>query len=190
MSSILETIKPYLPAAEGFLPYWLLLVRLLCPRSLPFPKLHPPPHLPLTLTCLDQQFGATAIGNSVQCYLTMHFVSRIYGGPRPATPYVRSSPSAPKHDLSRTKATPLQARSFAAWTFMSAVIRVYSAYHIQEKAFYELAFLTYVVAFGHFMSEWWVYGSCHWGAPIAGPVLGSTASLIWMWLQWGAYVAK
>lgn len=118
----------------------------------------------------------------------MHFTERIYSGPAPLVPYKQATPSAPKHDLSRTRATPLQARTFATWTFMAAVIRVYAAYHIHERAFYELAFMTYTTAWLHFMSEWFVFGSCHWGAPIAGPVIGSSVSLVWMWLQWGAYV--
>ncbi|CAG8960446.1 hypothetical protein HYFRA_00008165, partial [Hymenoscyphus fraxineus] len=45
---------------------------------------------------------------------------------------------------------------------------------------YELAIITYAVAWLHFMSEWWVFGSARWGRGLAGPVVVANGSLGWM----------
>jgi hypothetical protein len=71
---------------------------------------------------------------------------------------------------------------------VQSVVRLYAAYYISNPQLYQLAFLTYAVAFAHFMGEWFVFRTVKWGAPIAGPVIISTSSLVWMWLQWGYYV--
>lgn len=68
------------------------------------------------------------------------------------------------------------------------MIRLYAAYNINNPAFYQLAMWSYVVAWAHFMSEWFVFRTTRWGKPLAGPVIVSTTSLVWMWLQWGWYV--
>jgi hypothetical protein len=46
----------------------------------------------------------------------------------------------------------------------------------------------YAVAFAHFTSEWVVFGTTRWGLPLAGPVCISTGTLLWMVMQWNAYV--
>jgi hypothetical protein len=84
--------------------------------------------------------------------------------------------------------TPLSSRTFGTWSLIQAFVRFYAAYNIDHPAFYQLAYLTYLVAFGHFMSEWFLYGTCRWGKPLAGPVIVSTGTLVWMWLVWGDYV--
>jgi hypothetical protein len=84
--------------------------------------------------------------------------------------------------------TPLSARTFGTWTLIQSFVRLYAAYNISNPAFYQLAFLTYVVAAGHFMSEWWVYKTTHWGPGLAGPVLVASSSLVWMVMQWDFYV--
>jgi hypothetical protein len=54
---------------------------------------------------------------------------------------------------------------------------------------YQLAIWAYVVAFAHFTSEWVVFKTSRWGLPLAGPVIISTGTLVWMFTQWDAYVA-
>jgi hypothetical protein len=70
----------------------------------------------------------------------------------------------------------------------TSIVRLYAAYNISNPSFYQLAMLTYVVAWGHFMSEWWVYKTTHWGAGLAGPAIVATSSIVWMVMQWGYYV--
>jgi hypothetical protein len=51
-----------------------------------------------------------------------------------------------------------------------------------------MAYLTYAVAWLHFMSEWFVFRTAKWGVPLAGPVFVANGTLVWMALQWGFYV--
>lgn len=51
-----------------------------------------------------------------------------------------------------------------------------------------MAFMTYLVAWGHFVSEWQVFGTARLGKGLLGPLVVSTASLVWMFMQWGFYV--
>ncbi|KAJ4370985.1 ergosterol biosynthesis protein [Didymella sp. IMI 355093] len=101
--------------------------------------------------------------NSIQAYSTLAYTSRVYN-PTPIDPPARK----PDH------VTWLSSRTFGTWTFLTSVIRFYAAYHITEPAFYQLALWTYGVAFAHFASEWFVFGTTRWGKPLAGPVLVST----------------
>lgn len=118
-----------------------------------------------------------SIGNSIQAYTTLTFTSRVYN-PSPIDP----PPAIPKH------VTALSSRTFGTWTLLTSLVRLYAAYHINEPAMYQLAMWTYAVAWAHFMSEWWVFGTTRWGKPLAGPVLVANTSLLWMLMQWGWYV--
>jgi hypothetical protein len=53
---------------------------------------------------------------------------------------------------------------------------------------YQLAMWSYVVAWGHFMSEWWVFGTTRMGLPLFFPALIATGGLAWMVNQYGYYV--
>ena len=84
--------------------------------------------------------------------------------------------------------TPLSARTFGTWTALTAIVRLYAAYHISEPHMYVLALCTFGVAWAHFMAEWLFFRTARWGSGLAGPVLVSSGSLVWMGLQWGWYV--
>jgi len=120
-----------------------------------------------------------SIGNSIQAYNTLHYTARVYSG----------SAILPGSKTPLNPVTALSARTFGTWTFLSSVIRLYAAYYIDNSAVYQLALWTYVVAFGHFVSEWLYFGTARWGKGLAGPVAVSTGSLVWMYLQWGWYVS-
>ncbi|KAG4434396.1 hypothetical protein IFR05_010129 [Cadophora sp. M221] len=161
MSSILESITPYLPQHEGILPKWMFFISLV------------------------------ALGNSIQSYLTISYTARLYAGPKPPTPILSkasTSSTFPSKTPSNSPATPLQSRTFGTWTLIQSLVRIYAAYNISDPQFYELAFLTYVVAWGHFMSEWWIFGTARWGEGLVFPVCVASGSLVWMWCQWGFYV--
>lgn len=84
--------------------------------------------------------------------------------------------------------TALQARTFAVWTLTSAVVRFYAAYNIEKKIVYDMALLTYLIAFGHFTSELLIYRSANLNAAVLSPVLVSLISLVWMIKQYDFYV--
>jgi len=84
--------------------------------------------------------------------------------------------------------THLSARTFGTWTFITSIVRFYGAYHLNNPQVYQLVQWTYVVAAGHFLSEWLVYKTCKFGKGIAGPMIVSSISLIWMYLQKDFYL--
>ncbi|KAF8149857.1 Erg28 like protein-domain-containing protein [Crassisporium funariophilum] len=114
--------------------------------------------------------ATTAVFNFVQNFVTLKFTRKIYD-------------NVPSHTV-----TALQARTFAVWTLTSAVIRGYAAYNINNKIMYDMAFMSYLIAFGHFSSELLIFRSCKVNAGVMSPVIVSTTSLIWMFVQYDYYV--
>ncbi|TEB34651.1 Erg28-like protein [Coprinellus micaceus] len=112
--------------------------------------------------------ATTAVFNSLQNFITLDLTKRLYN--RTAT------------------VTPLQARTFAAWTLVSAVVRFYAAYNINSKPIYDMALFTYLIAFGHFSSELLIFRSAKILPGVISPVIVSTTSLIWMFQQYEYYV--
>ncbi|KAF1998782.1 Erg28-like protein [Amniculicola lignicola CBS 123094] len=127
-----------------------------------------------------------ALGNTAQAYLTTSFTQRVYNTWNPK--YPTSSTGKVSKVPSNSPATPLSSRTFGTWTFLQGVVRMYAAYNINDGRFYSLAMCVYAVAWMHFVSEWLVFRTAKWGEGLAGPVIVSTGSLIWMFLQWGSYV--
>ncbi|KAI4204829.1 MAG: hypothetical protein LQ350_000895 [Teloschistes chrysophthalmus] len=110
-----------------------------------------------------------SIGNSVQSYLTTSYTRRIYSAPD-------------------TTVTPLHARTFGTYTALASIIRLYAAYNITDPVVYQLALWTYVVALGHFYSEWLVFRTARFGEGLVGPLAISMGSIVWMVVQWGEYI--
>ncbi|KAL8999901.1 MAG: hypothetical protein Q9169_001307 [Polycauliona sp. 2 TL-2023] len=113
--------------------------------------------------------SVVSIGNSIQSYLTTAYTRRVYSAPE-------------------TTVTPLHARTFGTYTALASIIRLYAAYNITDPMIYQLALWTYIVALGHFYSEWLIFGTARWGKGLAGPLLISVGSLGWMVAQWGVYI--
>ncbi|KAF9525691.1 hypothetical protein CPB83DRAFT_818248 [Crepidotus variabilis] len=114
--------------------------------------------------------AVTALFNTVQNFVTVKLTRRVY------------------NNVPENSVTPLQARTFGVWTLTSAVIRLYAAYHIHDKSIYDMAFLTYLIAFGHFSSEFFIFRTCQLSTGILGPFVVSTTTLIWMFSQYEFYV--
>jgi hypothetical protein len=110
-----------------------------------------------------------SIGNSIQAYVSLGPTQKVYTGPT--------------SDSKASPVTALSARTFGTWTLLASVVRLYAAYNIDNKPVYEIAFWTYVIAAGHFFSEWLVFGSTRMGKGLAGPAIVSTVSIAWMILQ-------
>lgn len=89
----------------------------------------------------------------------------------------------------RDQVTRLSARTFGTWTLITSVVRFYGAYHlVGNKQIYELCMWSFAVAGAHFISEWLVYRTCKLGKGLAGPLVVSSVSLTWMYLQKSFYV--
>lgn len=117
------------------------------------------------------QVAITAAANSIQAFSTLTYTRQIYN----TAPHL---------------VTPLSGRTFGTWTFLSAIVRFYAAFNIHDPVVYKLAFATYVVAWAHFMGEWFVFGTAKWNRALAGPVFVSTGSLVWMLASWEGYVGR
>ncbi|KAF7914698.1 uncharacterized protein EAF01_001104 [Botrytis porri] len=147
------------------------------------------PYLPQHEGVLPQWLlfiSVTSLFNTVQCYLTLHFNAQIYNAvPKSNTPL---SPGTSQSYPLTTSATPLSSRTFGTWTLLTAVVRLQTAYYISNPQIYQLGYATFLVAWLHFMGEWWVFGTTKMGKGLAGPVAVSTGTLIWMSVQWGSYV--
>jgi len=93
--------------------------------------------------------------------------------------------------------TGLQARTFAVWTALSGVVRLYAAYNINQKVcvldshliirasadakccrIYDLTLFTYLFAFAHFTSELLIFRTASFGPGALSPVLVSSESAI------------
>ncbi|TNY18179.1 Erg28-like protein [Rhodotorula diobovata] len=158
-------LAQYLPPSSngGLLPYWMLLI-----SHVPLPLLSLSPGPPPLNLPRPPRRSATAVFNSVQNYLTTALTRKVYA----------RSPSS---------VNPLQARLFGVWTLTSALIRLYAAYHLSLKPVYDLALASYALALCHFGSEALVYRTVGLQG-LAGPLVVSTTSLVWMWQQYDFYV--
>ncbi|KAH7930200.1 Erg28-like protein [Leucogyrophana mollusca] len=114
--------------------------------------------------------ASMAVFNTIQNFATLKLTRRLYTG------------------VSPTSITALQARTFAVWTLTSAVVRGYAAYNIHDKTIYDMALFTYLIAFGHFTSELFIFRTAKIGLPVLSPVIVSTLSLVWMLKQYEHYV--
>jgi hypothetical protein len=142
-------------------------------------------HLSLTqenTKLTEIQVSIISVGNSIQSYSTLAYTSRVYSG-RTAPVKTPSGTWLAKD----SPATPLSGRTFGTWTVIQSLVRLYAAYNIDNPRFYELAFMTYAVAWGHFMSEWLYFRSTSWNPGMAFPVVIASGTLVWMLSQWSFY---
>ena len=106
--------------------------------------------------------GLMALGNTVSCFFDHSFLkSRLYTG-------------APE------KANDLAARLFGLWTLMSALLRLSCAILITNRALFNLTFLSFVVAFIHFLSEAFIYKTAPLTIGVLAPLIVSGVSMLWM----------
>ena len=68
-------------------------------------------------------------------------------------------------------------------------MRLYASYHLDLEPVYMMAMWTYLVALGHFTSEFFVYRTFYMGGPQAMPFLFATVGTVWMVMQKSFYVA-
>jgi len=115
--------------------------------------------------------SALAVFNTIQNLVTLSLTKQVYSA---------------KPD----EVTELSSRTFAVWSFTSAVVRFYCAYNISNKAMYEITLWTYVIALTHFTSELLIFRSADIGPGWLSPFIVATVSLIWMTTQYNHYVNR
>lgn len=115
--------------------------------------------------------SVVSIFNSVQAYFSTDLTKKVYS-------------VAPTNEI-----TGLGVRTFGTWTFITSLVRLYGAYYlVGNKQIYELCFLTFLVAFLHFNTEWLVFKNCRFDKGFAGPFFVSTISMTWMIFQRDFYL--
>ena len=78
--------------------------------------------------------------------------------------------------------TGLSARTFAVWTVLSGIIRLWAAYDIYNPVYvhgeslpeyrlYYLALCTFGLAWIHFVSEWTIYKTAGFGGGLLSPLI-------------------
>ncbi|KAI3618118.1 transmembrane domain-containing protein [Moniliophthora roreri] len=112
--------------------------------------------------------AATSLFNTVQNFAGIKLTRHLYGG--------------------SALVNPLQARTFAIWTLTTSIVRGYAAYNLHLKPIYDIALLTYLLAFAHFTSEVLIFRSVKFTPPLMAPMLVATSSLAWMIMQYDFYV--
>lgn len=173
MSSSLDVLSSYLPAGDGFLPKWLLFVS--TTKSITI----------AVATNPYSQIAIVSIGNSVQCYTSLAGSREVYSGSSNTT---QTTGSGDKKTSTTNPVNDLSARTFGTWTSLSSIVRLYTAYNINNPLMYQLCLWTYGIAFAHFVSEWLYFGSAKFGRGLVSPLVVSTATAAWMLTQWGHYV--
>ncbi|KAK8028418.1 hypothetical protein PG991_005474 [Apiospora marii] len=178
----MDAIAAYLPAGDkGYLPYYMFALSLI------------------------------AVGNSLQNYMTLHFSRRFYNGrfvPNKALPAKTATfdpedspkkllPVAADYDATTSgkgkaasvdQVTPLAARLFGTYTLISAIVRLYASYHLNLEPVYMMAMSTYLVALGHFATEYFFYKTYYMGGPQLMPFFFATTGTVWMVMQKSYYV--
>ncbi|RMZ84887.1 hypothetical protein DV738_g130, partial [Chaetothyriales sp. CBS 135597] len=179
----MSALLALLPASEGFLPLYILLV------------------------------GVTAVTNAISCYQTSAYVERLYAGPASSVPAAgavmttRTTTTTIIEDRSEGNAqadrrpsvvslaaggpdnvTPLSARTFATWNIAVGIVRLFAAYHIHESAWYQMQMITNIIGLVHFGAEAFVFKTATPSGPWLAPVTVASIGLVWSLAQYNFYV--
>ncbi|KAL5600896.1 hypothetical protein BROUX41_005734 [Berkeleyomyces rouxiae] len=156
-------VNEWLPPAKGYLPYYMLSLSLL------------------------------AIGNSAQNFLTLHYSRRMYNGRFVKNPKLGKATTTynPEDSVDKLvpattsqegidQMTPVAARCFATWTFLTSIVRCYVSYHLSFGPMYDLGIWTYVVALSHFVLELGYFKTMKLGGPQMLPLMFASSGIVWM----------
>ncbi|CAO3664236.1 unnamed protein product [Umbelopsis vinacea] len=75
------------------------------------------------------------------------------------------------HRQAHQTVTPLSGRLFATWTWSVSMIRIYAAFHLNNKIMYNLGIWSYVIALTHYVGELVVFGGCKINVPFMSPMI-------------------
>ncbi|XP_043701232.1 ergosterol biosynthetic protein 28 isoform X1 [Telopea speciosissima] len=82
--------------------------------------------------------------------------------------------------------TEVHGRTFGVWTFLTCTLCFLCAYNLENKPLYLATFLSFIYAFGHFLTEYLVYHTMVITNLATVGIFAGT-SIIWMLLQWNAH---
>lgn len=74
--------------------------------------------------------------------------------------------------------------NLGTWSLLPTLVRLRAAYNIHSWDLDTLTLCAYVIALGHFGSEWLVFTTAKFGAGLLGPLVVATVSMVLMLTQW------
>ncbi|XXG48922.1 hypothetical protein AAC387_Pa02g3242 [Persea americana] len=87
--------------------------------------------------------------------------------------------------FSNTQMTDVHGRTFGVWTLLTCTLCFLCAFNLENKPLYIATFLSFIYAFGHFLSEYLIYQTMVLTNLTTVGIFAGT-SIIWMLLQWNA----
>jgi hypothetical protein len=117
--------------------------------------------------------GSLALYNALQCFIpSMRLTPRIYA-------------------RARDQVSPLMSRMMGTWTTTSAMIRIYTAYNINNPAVYQLCMISFMIALISFGLEVFVYKTAPLSSPGVYPaIIMSSIMFAWMYSSYDFYQTK
>ncbi|KAJ6839382.1 ergosterol biosynthetic protein 28 [Iris pallida] len=88
--------------------------------------------------------------------------------------------------FSNTHMTDVHGRTFGVWTLLTCTLCWLCAFNLEKKPLYAATFLSFVYAFGHFLTEYAIYDTMVVSNLATVGIFAGT-SIVWMLLQWNAH---
>ncbi|OAY81426.1 Ergosterol biosynthetic protein 28 [Ananas comosus] len=82
--------------------------------------------------------------------------------------------------------TDVHGRTFGVWTLLTCTLCFLCAFNLENKPLYLATFLSFIYAFGHFITEYLIYGTMTASNLTTVGIFAGT-SIVWMLLQWNAH---
>ncbi|CAL9211053.1 unnamed protein product [Musa hybrid cultivar] len=88
--------------------------------------------------------------------------------------------------FSQTQMTDVHGRTFGVWTLLTCTLCFLCAFNLQNKPIYTATLLSFIYAFGHFLTEYLIYHTMAASNLTTVGIFAGT-SIIWMLVQWNAH---
>ncbi|KAI5655122.1 hypothetical protein M9H77_32309 [Catharanthus roseus] len=82
--------------------------------------------------------------------------------------------------------TEVHGRTFGIWTLLTCTLCFLTAFNLDNKPLYLATFLSFIYAFGHFLTEYLIYHTMAIANLTTVGIFAGT-SIVWMLLQWNAH---
>uniref|UniRef100_A0A2C9U165 Ergosterol biosynthetic protein 28 n=1 Tax=Manihot esculenta TaxID=3983 RepID=A0A2C9U165_MANES len=82
--------------------------------------------------------------------------------------------------------TEIHGRTFGVWTLLTCTLCFLCAFNLDNKPLYLATLLSFIYAFGHFLTEYLIYQTMAIGNLTTVGIFAGT-SIVWMLIQWNAH---
>ncbi|XP_009789153.1 ergosterol biosynthetic protein 28 [Nicotiana tabacum] len=87
--------------------------------------------------------------------------------------------------FSKTTMSEVHGRTFGVWTLLTCTLCYLCAFNLHDRPLYLATLLSFVYAFGHFLTEFLIYQTMEIKNLVTVGIFAGT-SIVWMSLQWNA----